>query len=35
MKTTKGLLAFLLVLVGSGCALAQDAKPAEPSDNLL
>jgi hypothetical protein len=30
MKTTKGLLAFLLLLVGSGCALAQDAKPAEP-----
>jgi len=30
MKTTKGLLAFLLLLVGSGCALAQGAKPAEP-----
>jgi hypothetical protein len=30
MKKTKGLLAFLLLLVGSGCVLAQDAKPAEP-----
>ena len=30
MKKTKGLLAFLLLLVGSGCVLAQDAKPSEP-----
>ncbi len=30
MKKTKGLLAFLLLLVGSGCLLAQHAKPAEP-----
>src|SRR5258707_5301899 len=30
MKTTKGLFAFLFLLGGSGCALAQDAKPAEP-----
>jgi uncharacterized damage-inducible protein DinB len=30
MKTTKGLFAFLFLLVGSGCALAQDAKPPEP-----
>jgi hypothetical protein len=30
MKTTKGLFAFLLLVVGSGCSLAQDAKPAEP-----
>jgi len=30
MKTTKGLFAFLFLLVGSGCALAQDARPAEP-----
>jgi DinB superfamily len=29
MKTTNRLLALLLLLVGSGCALAQDAKPAE------
>ena len=29
MKTTKGLLAFLLLLVGGGWTLAQDAKPAE------
>jgi hypothetical protein len=30
MKTTKGLSVFLLLLVGSACALAQGAKPAEP-----
>jgi DinB superfamily len=27
MNMTKGLFAFLFLLVGSGCALAQDAKP--------
>ena len=30
MKTTKGLFAFLFLLVGTGCALAQGAKPEEP-----
>jgi DinB superfamily len=30
MKTTKGLSVFLLLLLGSACALAQGAKPAEP-----
>ncbi len=29
MKTTKGLFAFLFLLLASGCALAQDTKPAE------
>lgn len=29
MKTTKGLLVFLFLLVGSGCALAQSGKSAE------
>jgi hypothetical protein len=29
MKKTKGLLAFLVLLAGSGLALAQDAKPPE------
>ena len=29
MKKTKGLFAFLLLLAGSGLALAQDAKPTE------
>jgi hypothetical protein len=30
MKTTKGLFAFLFLLLASGCALTQAAKPAEP-----
>ena len=30
MKTTKGLFAFLFLLVGTGCALAQAARPEEP-----
>lgn len=30
MKMTKGFFAFLFLLVSSGCALAQDAKPPEP-----
>jgi hypothetical protein len=30
MKKTKGLLPFLLLLAGSGLALAQNAKPTEP-----